>query len=95
MEQPAEAEPEPVPALNDVAAVGSVPPQKPPFAAPVPAPSFDWESLIGVKLFAGIAGIALVLAAVFFLRYSIDQGWLQPPVRGYRCSRVRRAPRAL
>ncbi len=23
----------------------------------------------------------LVLAAVFFLRYSIDRGWLQPPVR--------------
>ena len=43
--------------------------------------AFDWESLIGVKLFSAIAGIALVLAAVFFLRYSIDQGWLQPPVR--------------
>ena len=28
-----------------------------------------------------MAGIALVFAAVFFLRYSIDQGWLQPPVR--------------
>ena len=81
MEQPAEAEPEPVPSLNDVAAAGTVPPPKPPFAAPAPAPSFDWESLIGVKLFAGIAGVALVLAAVFFLRYSIDQGWLQPPVR--------------
>ena len=81
VEQPAEAEPEPVPSLNDVAAAGTVPPPKPPFAAPAPAPSFDWESLIGVKLFAGIAGVALVLAAVFFLRYSIDQGWLQPPVR--------------
>lgn len=81
VEQPAEAEPEPVPSLNDVAAAGTVPPPKPPLAAPAPAPSFDWESLIGVKLFAGIAGVALVLAAVFFLRYSIDQGWLQPPVR--------------
>src|SRR6266540_3332450 len=36
-------------------------------AAPVPAPArpFDWESLVGVKLFSWIAGIALVLAAVF------------------------------
>jgi hypothetical protein len=34
-----------------------------------------------VKLFAGIAGIALVVAAVFFLKYSIEAGWLQPPVR--------------
>ena len=34
-----------------------------------------------MKLFSAVAGIALVLAAVFFLRYSIDHGWLQPPVR--------------
>jgi hypothetical protein len=46
-----------------------------------PARSFDWENLVGVKLFSGIAGIALVLAAVFFLKYSIDHGWLAPPVR--------------
>jgi len=34
-----------------------------------------------VKLFSAIAGVALVLAAVLFLRYSIESGWLQPPVR--------------
>jgi len=43
--------------------------------------SFDLERLVGVRLFSAVAGIALVFAAVFFLRYSIDQGWLQPPVR--------------
>ena len=32
-------------------------------------------------MFSAIAGIALVLAAVFFLRYSMDQGWLVPPIR--------------
>ena len=42
---------------------------------------FDWESLVGVKLFSAIAGVALLLAAIFFLRYSVQQGWLQPPVR--------------
>ncbi|HET9263190.1 MAG TPA: DUF2339 domain-containing protein [Vicinamibacterales bacterium] len=58
------------------------PPPPPPPVGPVPsAPAFDWESLVGVKLFSAIAGIALVIAAVFFLRYSIDSGWLQPPVR--------------
>jgi hypothetical protein len=36
---------------------------------------------VGVRLFSAVAGIALVLAAVFFLRYSIERGWLQPPVR--------------
>jgi uncharacterized membrane protein len=42
---------------------------------------FDWENVVGVKLFSAIAGIALLLAAIFFLRYSVQQGWLQPPVR--------------
>lgn len=44
-------------------------------------PKFDWESLVGVKLFSWIAGVALLLAVVFFLRYSINQGWLMPKVR--------------
>ncbi len=58
-----------------------------PPTAPEPSPGrgglagFDWENLIGVKLFSWIAGIALALAAVLLLRYSIDHGWLQPPVQ--------------
>jgi hypothetical protein len=36
---------------------------------------------VGVRLFSAVAGIALVFAAVFFLRYSIERGWLQPPIR--------------
>jgi hypothetical protein len=32
-------------------------------------------------MFSAVAGIALVLAAVFFLKYSVDHGWLAPPVR--------------
>jgi uncharacterized membrane protein len=32
-------------------------------------------------MFSAVSGIALVLAAIFFLRYSIDHGWLAPPVR--------------
>lgn len=62
----------PVPPRPPVRAEGPPEPPKPPF---------DWESLVGVKLFSAIAGIALVLAAIFFLRYSVQQGWLQPPVR--------------
>ena len=52
-----------------------------PRPAPTPKKPFDWESLIGVKLFSWIAGIALVLAALFFLSYSVEHGWLSPPVR--------------
>jgi hypothetical protein len=42
---------------------------------------FDWEALIGVKLFSWVAGVGFALGAVFFLGYSIQNGWLQPPVR--------------
>jgi uncharacterized membrane protein len=46
-----------------------------------PSKPFDWEELIGVCLFSWAAGVALAGAAIFFLGYSIQQGWLQPPVR--------------
>jgi uncharacterized membrane protein len=87
---PADQAPEkPSPAPAPVpAAVFSGPPRPQPqreTPPPPPGPSalarIDWEGLVGVKLFSWIAGIALVIAAVFFLRYSIDQGWLTPSVR--------------
>ena len=64
------------------------PPREPPrpsrSASPEPARpprSFDWESLIGVKLFAIIAAIALFLAGTFFVSYSVEHGWLTPPIQ--------------
>src|SRR6185295_6355416 len=63
------------------------PPVKPPSSPPPPSPPppprqpFDWERVVGVKMFSAVAGVALVLAAVFFLPYSIDHGWLAPPIR--------------
>lgn len=63
------------------------PPPPPPRATPQPAAprpastGIDWESLVGIKLFGWIAGIALVLAAVFLFKYSVDHGWLRPAVR--------------
>src|SRR3954464_9208051 len=68
-------EAEPIPEPEPIA------PPPPPRPAPTPRKPFDWESLIGVKLFSWIAGIALVLAALFFLSYSVEHGWLSPPVR--------------
>lgn len=67
------------PPPGGTAAAPPSPPPPPPRS--ISTPPFDWESLVGVKLFSAIAGIALVFAAVFFLRHSIQQGWLQPPVR--------------
>jgi uncharacterized membrane protein len=69
-----EAEPKPI-------APPPPPTPHPPLPTPTPRKPFDWESLIGVKLFSWIAGIALVLAALFFLSYSVEHGWLSPPVR--------------
>jgi uncharacterized membrane protein len=57
------------------------PPRRPTSAGAQPPSGFDFESLLGVKLFSAVAGIALVLAAIFFLKYSVEHGWLQPPIR--------------
>jgi uncharacterized membrane protein len=58
-----------------------VAPPRPSPPPPPPRRPIDWEGLVGVKLFSWIAGVALVFAAVFFLRYSIEHGWLSPPIR--------------
>src|SRR3954454_1411813 len=87
---PPEPEPEPIvaapePQPEPIAAFEAEPepiaPPPPPLPTPTPRKPFDWESLIGVKLFSWIAGIALVLAALFFLSYSVEHGWLNPTVR--------------
>ena len=65
---PAGRAPAPVPAR----------PQAPPAASLV---GIDWESLVGVRLFSWVAGVALLVAAISFLRYSIEHGWLGPAIR--------------
>lgn len=89
-----EPEPIPIPLPEPVAAFEAMPepaapepppppPPPPPPAAPAkpPKPPFDWEHLIGVKLFSWLGGIAMVIAALFFLRYSVEHGYLSAPVR--------------
>lgn len=49
--------------------------------APPSRPGFDWERLVGVKLFSWIAAVALALAGVFFVKYGVDHGWVTAPVR--------------
>jgi hypothetical protein len=78
------ASPEPARSPKPAASPKPPAPPEPPAPPRLPqpaAPGFDWEGLVGVKLFSAIAGIALVLAAILFLRYSIEHGWLQPQVR--------------
>lgn len=79
--RPVGATPIPPGAGSPRPAASSRPAPPPRAPAPPPKPPFDWESLVGVKLFSWIAGVMLVVAAISFLRYSIDHGWLTPPLR--------------
>lgn len=76
---PVEPPPEPSAAPDAPPPVPEAVVEPPPPARGFRAP--DWESLVGVRLFSWIAGIALVIAAVSFLRYSVEQGLLGPPIR--------------
>jgi uncharacterized membrane protein len=49
-------------------------------AAPQPA-AIGWEQRLGARAFIWIGAITLALAAVFLVRYSIEEGWLSPEVR--------------
>ncbi len=64
------------------------PPRKaavPPVAErPLPQPPrapVDWESLLGVKGAAWVGGIALITSAIFFARWTIEQGLVTPELR--------------
>jgi uncharacterized membrane protein len=65
-------------------AVPPRPPFRPPAEPPPPAEpvaAFDWESLLGIRGAAWLAGITLVVAALLFAKWSIDQGFFSPLVR--------------
>ncbi len=49
--------------------------------APSRVPQIDWERWIGVRGAAVLGGVVLALAAVLFLRYSIERGLIPPIVR--------------
>lgn len=81
---PARPEPPPLPPAASPLPPPPAPPQPPPQPPPPPAEPgkpFDWESLVGVKLFSYVAGVALLVAAVAFLKYGVEHGWLGAPVR--------------
>lgn len=62
----------------------------PPRTAPVRPPrpalldqlrGFDWERIVGVKLFSILAGVVLAIAAIYAIILSIEAGIVTPPVR--------------
>jgi uncharacterized membrane protein len=65
---------------------------QPPPPAPKPSPTpkppekqalppVNWESILGVKLFAWIGGLALFLGVVFFVKYAFENNWITPAMR--------------
>jgi uncharacterized membrane protein len=80
--------------LEGLLGIGAV---APPVAAPVPAPPFpprpaaapaaapkpqlDLEELLGGRVLAWVGGIAVFLAAVFFLVMAVRNGWIDEPTR--------------
>ena len=50
--------------------------------APVAAqPQVGWEQRLGARAFVWVGAVTLALAAVFLVRYSIEEGYLSPEVR--------------
>ena len=48
---------------------------------PAPAPSINLEQFMGAKLFAWVGGLALFLGIIFFVKLSIERGWISPELR--------------
>lgn len=65
----------------DRAASESGPPPPPQREAAPPAPEPGLEERLGARLPIWIGAVALALAGVFLVRYSVERGWLSPPVR--------------
>src|ERR1700737_5249643 len=61
----------------------SPPAVTPPAATPIPdrVPGINWESFVGVRLFAWIGGLALFLGVVFFVKYAFENNLVTPRMR--------------
>ena len=62
------------------------PPFEPEPAVPVPAMAVapvqaGWEQRLGARAFLWVGAVTLALAAIFLVRYSIEEGYLSPEVR--------------
>ncbi|WP_395753111.1 DUF2339 domain-containing protein [Prosthecobacter sp.] len=52
-----------------------------PRPARAPVPSINLEQFMGAKLFAWVGGLALFLGVIFFVKLSIERGWISPELR--------------
>lgn len=76
-----ERQPDSVPDPASDATVKSEPVRPPRKPARTPKPKLDLETLLGAKGSVWIGGLALLLGAVFLLRYTMEAGLLTPLMR--------------
>lgn len=70
---------EPEPAVVAEAALPAAPAE--PWAPVAAQPQIGWEQRLGARAFVWVGAVTLALAAVFLVRYSIEEGYLSPEVR--------------
>ncbi|MBL9184740.1 MAG: DUF2339 domain-containing protein [Verrucomicrobiaceae bacterium] len=72
----------PQPELPKPAPKREITPPTPKTPPPLPkAPELNLEQFMGAKLFAWVGGLALFLGVVFFVKHSMEQGWISPALR--------------
>jgi uncharacterized membrane protein len=78
-------EPPPVPVFEPaVTADATTPPSvAPPAVPPISVAPLQpgWEQRLGARAFIWLGAVTLALAAIFLVRYSIEEGYLSPDVR--------------
>jgi uncharacterized membrane protein len=55
--------------------------QRRPVPESLPSSVINWESILGVKFFAWIGGLALFLGVVFFVKYAFENNLITPMMR--------------
>ena len=86
---PAEIIPPPPAAPKPIEAIPASPAVTPPVPSPAASkptaafvpPKIALEERLGSRIFVWIGGIALALGGAFLVKYSIEQGWLDPAMR--------------
>lgn len=79
-ETPPQTEPDAIVIGADLPASSAAHPAPPFNPAPEPV-NVGWEQRLGARAFLWVGAITLALAAIFLVRYSIEEGYLSPEVR--------------
>ncbi len=79
-EAPQQAEPEAI-VIGEGLPVAATTSLQPPARPAVEPARAGWEQRLGARAFLWVGAITLALAAIFLVRYSIEEGYLSPEVR--------------